>query len=145
MNCLMKAYRITSTEYHANTPSVFLFVNGEYLGELTYPRLRNYPQDVDYWRTATCADADRYFHIEEVEVSTPEIEVMKRMHDCIDESKGKLKPYSGYRPFATKEEREADYQSDLEAEAYNRPFEREIIRLHSVLEKYISNLKTLNQ
>lgn len=137
----MKAYRITSTEYQANEPSVFLFADGEYHGCLIYPKNRNFPQDVDYWRTATCADSDRYFHVEEVEVSTEKIEVMKHKQSCMNELGAKLKPYTGYRPFATKEEREADYQQDLKAEEYNRTIEREINKISREIEGIILKLK----
>ena len=139
----MKAYRITSTEYHANQPRVFLFVNGDYYGCLLYPKSRKSPQDVDYWRTATCADVDRYFHVEEVEVSEEMIAEMRQKHTAMDELGAKLKPYIGYRPLATKEEREADYLLDLKTEEYNRPIDREIYRLSKELDNLIAVLKSV--
>lgn len=139
----MKAYRITSTEYQANIPSVFLFVNGEYHGCMIYPKHRNYPQDVDYWRTATCADDGRYFHVEEVEVDENDIAVMKQKQSDIEGNRSKLKDYSGYRPFATKEEKEADYQHDIEAEKYNCPIEREINRLWTEIRNMILELEAV--
>ena len=139
----MKAYRITSTEYQANQPSVFLFVNGDYYGCLAYPRHREFPQDVDYWRTATCADSDRYFHVEEVTVDDEQIAAMKQKHIAMEELGARLKPYTGYRPFATKEEREADYQQDLKTEKYNRPIDREINRISGELDKLIAELEAV--
>lgn len=64
----MKAFRIISTEYKANIPSVFLFIEGDYFGDLGYPSRDKFPKDIEHWRTATCADADRFFNVEEVEV-----------------------------------------------------------------------------
>ena len=64
----MKAHRVISTEYKSNIPSVFLFVEGDYFGDIEYPSRDGFPKDIEHWRTATCADADRFFNIEEVEV-----------------------------------------------------------------------------
>lgn len=137
----MKAYKITSEEYYANEPSVFLFVNGEYYGCMIYPKLRKFPQDVNYWRTATSSDSDRNFHIEEVNVSEEEINSMKNKQSRIDELNEKLKPYTGYRAFATKEEREQDYQEDLKTEEYNRPIDREIYKISKEIHNIILNLQ----
>ena len=137
----MKAYRITSTEYHANQPRVFLFVNGEYYGCLVYPKHHKFPQDVDYWRSATCADDGRYFHVEDMEVSEGVIASIKHMQTSMKSLAEKLKPYTGYRPFATKKERELDYQSDLKTEEYNRPIDREIFHLNQEIHNLIVDLK----
>lgn len=122
----MKSFRITSSEYQANIPSVFLFVEGQYYGCLEYPKLKNYPQDVDFWRTATGSDSDRFFNVEEVEVSEEQIVEMVRMHEDMELKRAKLKEYAQYRFNATKEEREADNQYNIETAKYNRPIEKEI-------------------
>lgn len=137
----MKAYRITSEEYRANEPSVFLLANGEYYGCLIYPRIRQFPKDVEYWKTATCSDSDRYFHVDEVEVSKEEIGLMKDKQSRIDELGNKLKPYTGYRAFATKDEREADYLKNLETERYNRPIDSETHKISEEIRKIIVNLR----
>ena len=94
----MNAYRITSTEYRANLPKVFVFVNGEYYGDLSYPRLRNFPQDVNYWVNATCADSDRYFNIAEVEITEKQVNELRALHKAIDENAKNIVPYTDYVP-----------------------------------------------
>lgn len=122
----MKSFRITSSEYQANLPSVFLFVEGQYYGCLEYPKFNNYPQDVDFWRTATGSDSDRYFNVEEVEVSEEQIAEMVRMHEDMELSKAQLKEYIRYRFNASKEELEADRQYNIEISKYNRPIDKKI-------------------
>ena len=69
----MRYFAIKSTEYHANTPDTFLMdQEGNYYGvqdPFSYARARNYPKDVDYWRTATCSDADRFFTVSEISIT----------------------------------------------------------------------------
>ena len=77
----MKAFRIISTEYKANIPSVFLFVEGDYFGDLGYPSRDKFPKDIEHWRIATCADADRFFNIEEVEVQPFVIDWLREIRD----------------------------------------------------------------
>lgn len=140
----MKAFRITSTEYQANTPHIFLMAaDGVYYGDLDYPRLRNYPQDVEYWKTATCADSDRYFHVEEVEVSEGDIVNMRGMHTSMNLLGTSLKEYSRWRPLTTKEEREADEKYNREVWEHNKPIEREIGRLEEEIRKIIVGLKNV--
>lgn len=79
----MKAYRITSTEYQANQPDVFLFdeQNKKYYGELNYPRHYKFPTTIAFWRTATCADADRFFVIEEITIDQEDVEFMEKIRN----------------------------------------------------------------
>ena len=63
----MKAYRITSTEYKANIPDVFLFCDGHYYGDMGYPNRDKLPNNIEHWRRAECSDAGRFFKIEELE------------------------------------------------------------------------------
>lgn len=59
-----KLYLICSVEYCFNMPSLFAMdSDGKYYGDDCYPKLRNYPKDVDYWRTATSSDSDRRFYV----------------------------------------------------------------------------------
>lgn len=77
----MKAFRIISTEYKANIPSVFLFIEGDYFGDIGYPSRDKFPKDIEHWRTATCADADRFFNVEEVEVPVFLIDWLREIRD----------------------------------------------------------------
>ena len=136
---------MTSEEYHANQASVFILVDGEYYGCLIYPKHCGFPKDADYWRTAESSDKGRHFMVEEVVASVDDIEFVKRKHASIDVNRSKLKGYTGYRPFATKQERELDYLSDLETEKYNRPIDREIIRDSNELREFILGLENVKQ
>jgi len=65
----MKAYRITSTEYCANIPDVFMMTeDGLYYGDRGYPNRDGFPKDVEHWKTAACSDVDRRFKVEEIDV-----------------------------------------------------------------------------
>lgn len=77
----MKAFRIISTEYKSNIPSVFIFVEGDYFGDLSYPSRDKFPKDIEHWRTATCADTDRFFNVEEVEVPSFVIDWLREIRD----------------------------------------------------------------
>lgn len=136
----MKAYRITSTEYHANLPHVFLFVDGDYYGELSYPRLRNYPTSIDYWRTATCADSDRYFHVEEVEVTGELIDRLKQLHQTVEENKAQLKECPKWRVFKTKKEREEDAAYNIAVMNHNKPYEKAIFEALEFIRNLIVEL-----
>lgn len=61
-----KFYLICSEEYCGNMPSCFAMDSNEkYYGDKTYPELRGYPKDVQYWKDATSSDSDRGFHVVE--------------------------------------------------------------------------------
>lgn len=67
----MKIYVIASEEYRANMPDLFLMDElGNYYGVSanSYAAWHNYPKNIDHWLDATCSDADRYFHIDEVDM-----------------------------------------------------------------------------
>lgn len=75
----MKFYLIQSTEYKANEPSRFIMdENGKYYGcqgvDGCYARIHNYPANPEYWKTATCADADRYFSVWEKELTIEDVQ-----------------------------------------------------------------------
>ena len=118
----MKTYKITSTEYRANQASVFVFVNGEYFGDLAYVRRDNYPQDINHWMEATCADSDRYFIVEEVEMSDEQVNELRQLHEALDENAKNFIPYTSYVPGLSKKELEADRQENIRREKANRPF-----------------------
>jgi hypothetical protein len=82
---VMKTTIVKSSEYRANQSSVFAVINGEYFGDMSYPRFHNFPADANYWRTATCADADRHFTVKEVEISVADFEEIRKGEDnaCI--------------------------------------------------------------
>lgn len=125
----MKAFRITSTEYHMNQPSVFLFVDGKYYGDLGYPRLRNYPSDVDYWRNATCADSDRHFYVEEVILTVDKEMKLKKLHACVDVLKSHIMQYS-----------HDDLSFNREADNFNRPYETALSLAYEKIDDIISSL-----
>lgn len=136
----MKAYRITSTEYRANHPSVFLFVNGEYYGDLSYPRVRKFPKSIEYWKTATCSDSDRFFNIEEVEVAEETVIKLKGLHEEIIENGKNILPYTPYKPNMTKKEREEDNEENRRRERLNAPYDKKHIQLTSQIEFIIKSL-----
>ena len=118
----MNAYKIISTEYSANQASVFVFVNGEYFGDLAYVRRENYPQDINHWINATCADKDRYFIVKEVEISEDQVNKLRKLHEAIEENAKNFIPYTDYVPGLSKKEREEDRQENIRREEANRPF-----------------------
>lgn len=136
----MNAYRITSTEYRANLPKVFVFVNGEYYGDLSYPRLRNFPQDVNYWVNATCADSDRYFNIAEVEITEKQVNELRALHKAIDENAKNIVPYTDYVPGLSAQEREADRQENILREEINCPFYAKAREINNRIEEIINSL-----
>lgn len=83
----MKAYRITSTEYRSNEPSVFILIDGKYFGEISYALRDNFPKNVEHWKTAMCSDAGRFFKIEEVECPQIIFDWMNSIQSKIDENK----------------------------------------------------------
>ena len=74
---------VTSTEYRMNQPHVFTQINGKYVGDLIYPKLRNYPE-LCYWETATSSDSDRGFFIREKEFSNEEIARIEILQSVIN-------------------------------------------------------------
>lgn len=128
----MKAFRITSEEYCMNLPSVFLFVDGSYYGDLGYPRIRNFPSDIDYWRHATCADSDRHFHVEEVSLTVDREMKLKKYHACIDVLKSHIMQYS-----------HDDLSFNRQAENFNRPYETALSLVYEKIDDIISALSQL--
>lgn len=133
----MKATLIISTEYHANQPSVFIMAEGQYYGCLIYPKSRNFPSDVDYWRNATCSDSDRYFTVKDVEYPKNVFELIKNLQYEISEAIKCLKTDNSYkwipRPNASKnskiykeylEKQEAQDNALRKIYEYNRPFDK---------------------
>lgn len=129
----MKAFRITSTEYYMNQPSVFLFVDGSYYGDLVYPSLRGYPSDVDYWRKATCADSDRYFIVEEVFLTVKIETELKRYHAAVDVLKSHMMQYS-----------HDNLSFNRQAEHYNRPYEKALSLVYAKIKEVISVIPELS-
>lgn len=83
----MKIYVIASEEYESNMPDLFLMdEQGKYYGVSndSYAALRNYPKSIDYWLNATGSDADRYFHIDEVEMTQEQVDEFDRItKECL--------------------------------------------------------------
>lgn len=136
----MKTFRITSTEYRANQADVFVFVNGEYFGDLGYPRREKFPQNIEHWADATCADSDRYFHIEEVEMSEEQVAELRDLHKAIDENAKNFIPYTDYVPGLNAKEREADRQENIRREELNRPFYAKYRELDTQIQNIIKSL-----
>lgn len=77
-----KFYVIASTEYEANMPDLFLMdAMGNYYGvsEHSYVIWHKYPKSIDFWKTAQCSDADRYFNIDEVELTQTQVDEFDRL------------------------------------------------------------------
>lgn len=79
----MKAYRITSTEYRANAPSVMLFIDGKYYGETSYAMRDGFPKDIEHWKYAECSDAGRKFKVEEIECPEFVLSWLEKMNEKI--------------------------------------------------------------
>lgn len=137
---IMKTFKITSTEYRANQASVFVFVNGEYFGNLAYVRRENYPQDINHWMEATCDDSDRYFIAEEVEMSDEQVNELRQLHEALDENAKNFIPYTSYVPGLNYKEREADRQENIRREKANRPFYAKAREINNRIEDIISSL-----
>jgi ssDNA-binding Zn-finger/Zn-ribbon topoisomerase 1 len=130
----MKAHLIISEEYRMNQPSVFIFANGKYYGCQNYPKIKDYPEDVDYWKVATSSDADRGFSVKEVDYSNDVFAKIQSLQDEIFETSKLLKPEPVYshipKPDATKNSKvyteylaKLDNQNNQERECYeyNKP------------------------
>lgn len=136
----MKAYIIKSTEYKHNEPSVFVFANGEYFGDLVYPTRDKMPQDINHWRTATCADSDRWFHVTETEITEEQVSELRRLHKELDENSKHFVPYTPYRPGLTKQEEEEDLMENMCRDEINRPYFRKESELRASIEEIINSL-----
>lgn len=79
----MKATVIISQEYHMNTPTIFINVNGNYYGDLLYAEHRNFPQ-VDYWSTAISSDSHRGFTVREVEINEDTLAELIKLHNVVE-------------------------------------------------------------
>lgn len=136
----MKAYRITSTEYRANEPSMFVFADGRYYGDLAYPLRDKMPQDIDHWRTAECADEGRFFAVEDIELDEGQEQVLQRLQTALEVVNSLAVPYTPYRPGMTFAEKEADRKENLRREELNRPFDRTAAAIVRLRDKVISSL-----
>ena len=137
----MKAYKIISTEYRANRPSIFVFVNGEYFGDTSYPTVRKFPKSIDYWRTATCADADRFFTVVPVSITEAQLAELRRLRDEIKEAATHLLPYDAFRAGMTKEEETAYNARQQEVGMHNWPFDHKILQLSQQTQSIINTLE----
>lgn len=118
----MKAYRITSTEYRGNTPSVFIFAEGSYYGDLAYPRRDNFPRSIDHWKSAECADAGRFFNINVVTLGDDQERELQRLQTAREVVNSMTVGYTPWRPGMTAAEIEADRQENARREKMNAPF-----------------------
>lgn len=72
----MKIFAITSTEARGNAQDMFLMDEaGNYYGvwQHSYARFHKFPKSIEFWKNSTCADADRYFNVTEVEITESEL------------------------------------------------------------------------
>lgn len=126
---------IISTEYHRNTPSVFLHQEGKYYGCKIYPSIRNYP-DVSCWKTATCSDSDRFFAIHTVELTEDVLKEVQKLQNVIDANESMVlrKSYEyisknwtirrGKKYIQWKEKTEAQAKEMRREAEFNKPFEQ---------------------
>jgi hypothetical protein len=80
---MKKVTVITSQEYRMNQPHVFALVNGSYVGDLIYPKVKNNPP-IEYWETATSSDIDRGFSIIEKEFTIEEIAQIELLQTTVN-------------------------------------------------------------
>lgn len=136
----MKAYRITSTEYIGNIPSVFIFVNGNYYGNMAYPSIHKFPQDIDYWREATCADSDRYFHVDEVEITEEQMAELEALHTRRKETQENIQDTLPWKPGFSYEEMEEWAKRNREIENNNWPYYEIASSINEKIDKIIKTL-----
>lgn len=134
----MKATLIISKEYHMNDSAVFAYAKENYYGCQVYPRSRNYPTDMNYWRSAICADADRFFTVIDVDYSAQDFARIEELQGNIFYDEKLLKKYdTSYIPCpkAAKNSKvykdylaQVEQQNNLnnEISAYNMPIEGRI-------------------
>lgn len=152
----MKANLIISTEYKYNQPSVFIFANGEYYGCLIYPSIRNYPQDVNYWKDAMSSDSHRGFGVYDVEYSDEEFELIKNLQNSISANNALLKQFPAWEKgpeYSVK--RGKAYEEYLawnksnqdrinEVSAYNAPYDKAIYVATTQLRKLLLSKRNEN-
>jgi hypothetical protein len=73
---MVKAQIIISTEYKANLPHTFMKIGRYYVGDVVYPKIRNFPQDPRYWKSTTASDSDRFFGVWEREVNDEDLRTL---------------------------------------------------------------------
>ena len=150
----MNAHLIISEEYKMNQPSVFIFSNGQYYGCLTYPKIKNFPSDVNFWETATSSDTHRGFSVRDVEYSPVVFEKIQSLQNEISVASSNLK--SEHMPYimsskASKNSKEykaylvkVEEQNTLLAEIleHNKPYDQIISKKRSELRSLL--LSVLN-
>ena len=136
----MKAHLIISEEYKHNSPSVFIFAEGKYYGCLIYPSLRDYPQNVNYWRKATSSDADRFFSVEEVEYKGNDFELIKSLQNEVSELIKCLKPdnQNPWLPMPSASKKSAEFKAYVAKKEAQESLQRDTWEYNAPFEKVIS-------
>jgi hypothetical protein len=137
----MKATLIISEEYKANQPCVFIFVDGNYYGDLSYPRLRNFPQDVNYWKMAISSDSDRFFSVYDVEISNQVFDKINSFSKNMKEASEKWTSdaeWNGFIPAPKKSKNSKEYKDYLQNEDKRRLKCYEIAKINEPIDKIIT-------
>lgn len=146
----MNAHLIISEEYKMNSPSIFIFAKGKYYGSLLYPQIRNFPEDVNYWKTAMSSDHGRGFFVKKVQYSKDEFAKIQSLQNEISETSKMLKIYHGTayipKPDAPKNSKVyKNYIANMheqiilqqEINEHNKPFDAVIFAKRDELRKLI--------
>lgn len=123
----MKTYLITSTEYKYNEPDRFIMDDeGNYygVGEHSYAIIRNFPKSIDYWKNATCSDSDRYFHIEEVELTQDQLEAFDSITKKYIENTKTAPVFGEQYPDGTSKEWKSKKEFNAAADAFIKRYEK---------------------
>ena len=119
----MKAHVIISSEYKYNEPSVFCMDEyGEYFGCLIYPNHRKFPKDINYWKSATCADDNRHFEVIDIYLEREHYLKLLELKLLKERCNALIKPLSVWRRALTKEQSKAIEAEDRKRIAYNAPY-----------------------
>ena len=89
---------------------------------------------------ATCADSDRYFIVEEVEMSDEHVNELRQLHADLEENAKNFIPYTSYVPGLSKKEREEDRQENIRREKANHPFYAKAREINNRIEEIINSL-----
>ena len=119
----MKAHVIISTEFKYNTPHIFAITeHGDFIGNLIYPSLRGMERNINYWKSATCADDGRYFGVYDANIDENDYVRIKDLHNLCQQLTRCLKPTSNWEANRTPLMRAITEHHDREVIKFNAPY-----------------------
>lgn len=92
-------YVIASTEYELNMPDLFVMDgDGNYYGAVksSFPAIRNYPKNPDYWVTAEGSDAYRPFNIDKVWIPVAKVDEFDQLVKALERNKAEWPEFRKY-------------------------------------------------